>query len=169
MIKILDFEVGIYMKMFITAGTNDYLNRIKNKYQEEVMVTMLNEDGALLLHETNNETVFKEPRRYEVVESNGSIQTVGFVVINYVPVTDEGRPLFEYQFKNRSKTSGQSFNAMRFLRPLASNTYIILTFWESEKTFNIWKSSSSFGNTHSGHDPKIFASASYIRKYYISE
>jgi heme oxygenase (mycobilin-producing) len=163
--------VEIYMKMFITAGTNDYLIKIKNKHPKEVMVTMLNEDGALLLHETNNETVFKEPRRYEIIGSNGSIEVAGFVVINYVPVTDEGRPLFEYQFKNGPKPTEkeQGFSAMRFLRPLSSNTYIILSIWESEKVFKNWQSSKNFNIPYSNSDPKIFASSSYVRKYHISE
>jgi heme oxygenase (mycobilin-producing) len=158
------------MKAFITAGTHDYLKKIRNKYPDEVMITMLNEDGALLLHETNGETVFKQPRKYEVIDSNGTIETEGFVILNHVPVTDEGRPLFEYQFKNRPKTSKQGLITMRFLRPLSSNTYIILTIWESEKAFkNQQNPSSFFGNSQSSNDPNIFASASYLKKYYMAE
>lgn len=159
------------MRMFITAGTNDYLIKIKNKYPEEVMVTMLNEDGALLLHETNSKTVFKEPRKYEIIDSKGSIEATGFVALNYVPVTDEGRPLFEYQFKNGSMPieKEKGIIAMRFLRPLSSNTYIILSIWQSEESFNNWQSSTSFKIPYSNNGPKVFSSSSYVRKYHISE
>jgi heme oxygenase (mycobilin-producing) len=167
------------MNIFITTGTYDYLKRIVEKYPNEKIITMVNEDGALLLHETSGETVFKEPRKYEVLDSTGQITKNGFVVMNHIPVTDEGRPLFEHQFKNRPRIvdSEPGFIANRVLRPISSNTYIILTVWDQEISFESWKNSESFPLPHEkaaseigiDEQPQIFASQSYVRKYTITE
>ena len=56
------------------------------------MLLMQNGETALLLHETSEKTVFASPRRYEVVDGKGLLQEKGFVVMNNIPVTEEGRP-----------------------------------------------------------------------------
>lgn len=168
-----------FMYIYMTAGTIDFLRTIKNKYPNEKMMTIENEDGALLLHETGGDTVFKEPRKYEILDSVGTIGDKGFVVMNNIPVTDEGRPIFEYRFKNRAKQieNETGFIAIRVLRPLSSSTYIIMTVWDDENSFKNWKNSSSFKQAHGSKEkvpvadpqPKIFASASYVTKYTVSE
>jgi heme-degrading monooxygenase HmoA len=167
------------MYAFITAGTYDFLKAMKEKNPQEKIAMMENEDGALLLHETNGETIFKEPRKYEILDSAGTIGGTGFVVMNNIPVTDEGRPIFEYRFKDRSKQveNQPGFLAIRVLRPLSANTYIIITVWETETAFNQWKNSASFKGAHHNQQeataiepqPKIFASTSYTKKYTLSE
>jgi heme-degrading monooxygenase HmoA len=113
----------------MTSGTYDYLKKIEDKHPNETMVTMQNPDTAVLIHETSAGTLFKEPRSYEVIDSSGSFDHAGFAVLNNIPVTDEGRPLFEHRFKNRAGLieNEPGFAAIRVLRPLESNTYIILT------------------------------------------
>jgi heme oxygenase (mycobilin-producing) len=163
------------LNIFITAGTLDYLKSIENKYPSETMVTMANDSGALLLHETNGATVFKEPRKYEVFDSAGNIKRSGFVVMNNFPVTDEGRPLFEQELKKRTKIylNEPGFIAIRALRPLLSNTYVTLTIWETEMDYQNSKNLNSFSNALNkkgigvDHQPKIFTSESYASQYTI--
>ncbi|WML51514.1 antibiotic biosynthesis monooxygenase [Neobacillus sp. PS3-12] len=167
------------MNVYITVGTLGYLKTIKAKNSQESIAIMENDDTALLLHETEGETVFKEPRKYEVLDSSGSIGIEGFVIFNNIPVTDEGRPIFEYRFKNRSKQieNEPGFIAIRVLRPLSSNTYIVLTVWENETAFSNWKNSSSFKGAHNkqaeeiGAQPQhqIFSSPSYTTTYTLLE
>lgn len=165
------------MNIYITSGTLDYLKGIENKYPTETIVTMVNENGALLLHETIEASVFKEPRKYEVIDSEGIINKEGYVVINYIPVTEEGRPLFEHQFKWRQSLveTEPGFIAIRVLRPFSSNTYIILTIWESEIAFQSCHNFKAFLETYSkgsekGIDSqlKIFTSGAYASKYTIT-
>ncbi|MCL6572820.1 MAG: antibiotic biosynthesis monooxygenase [Bacillus sp. (in: Bacteria)] len=164
------------MYIYMTAGTFEFLKKIETKNINEKMVTMENENGALILHETMNGTIFKEPRRYEVLESFGEIRREGFVVMNNIPVTMEGRPLFEHQLKNqrRKLVNENGFMATRTLRPLSSNTYVILTVWEKEFHYQEWQNSESFFESHkhtvAGGDQgsKIFASAAYLSSYTIS-
>jgi heme oxygenase (mycobilin-producing) len=165
------------VKLYMTAGTFDFMKTMENKHPSESMITMQNADGALLLHESAGKSVFKEPRSYEVIDSAGTMKKSGFIVMNNIPVTDEGRPLFEYRFKNRARMieNEPGFIAIRVLRPLSSNTYVILTQWDSEKDFTRWQESESFGKAHEKKGPKqgvasqpqIFASPSYVTKYTI--
>lgn len=164
------------MNIFITTGTFEFLKKLEHKHPEEKLITMINENGALSYHESTGATVFKEPRRYLALETVADVQKEGFVVMNNIPVTDEGRPLFEHQIKNRlgNVESASGFKALRILQPLSSNTYVIMTVWKNEISYQKWKSSDSFGTAHQnkvidGKGPKIFESAPYISRYTITE
>jgi heme-degrading monooxygenase HmoA len=161
----------------MTAGTFDFLKKMETNYPNEVMVTMVNENGALLLHETKGSTLFKEPRSYELLEGSGEIKKEGFVVIQNIPVAEEGRPVFEHQMKNRVKKveNESGFKFFRVLRPLSSITYVIMTVWDNELSYQKWQNSKSFFVAQQTKDflknqqPKIFESASYVSKYSITE
>jgi heme oxygenase (mycobilin-producing) len=167
----------IMMKMFFTNGTREYLKKVVEKHGDETLVLMQNENTCLLAHETEGDSLFKEPRKYEVINAAGQLTDVGFAVFNHIPVTDEGRPLFEYRFKNRDglieKEPG--FIAIRVLRPLSSDTYIIFTLWENESSFKKWQTSKSFEDAHSKKgaekeskkQPKVFPRPSFVTKYSI--
>ncbi len=161
------------MNVYITTGTYDFLKTIKDKNPNETMLLMQNGETALLLHETSEKTVFYSPRRYEVVDGKGLLQEKGFVVMNNIPVTEEGRPILEYRFKNRTGLieSEQGFIAIRVLRPIRSDTYVILTVWEKESDFLRWTNSKSFHQAHQkkqetpSSSTNIFSGASYVTKY----
>ncbi|WP_053365491.1 antibiotic biosynthesis monooxygenase family protein [Bacillus sp. FJAT-27245] len=163
------------MNLFMTSGTYDFLEKLAKKHEGEKMVIMSGDDGALLIHETEGKTVFASPRKFEVLEAVGNLGHPGLVVMNNIPVTDEGRPVFEYRFKIRAgkieNTPG--FQAIRVLRPIKSNTYVILTAWEDELAFQRWKESNDFGKSHGQSKPEpgpsIFSGQPYITKYTISE
>jgi heme oxygenase (mycobilin-producing) len=168
------------MKIYMTNGTFDFLKTVQNKNSAEKMVLMQDADNALLLHETEGKTLFNEPRSYEVLDSTGSLESRGFIVMNNIPVTEEGRPLFEYRFKNRAGAveNEPGFISIRVLRPLSSDTYVILTQWESEKDFKNWQDSKAYEKAHEkrGTDqgidvqrPNIFARPSFVTTYYIPE
>jgi heme-degrading monooxygenase HmoA len=167
------------MNIYMTSGTYDFLESIAKKHPLEMILTLQDGDGAVLLHETSGESVFSSPRKYEVIDSAGELKRAGFIVMNNIPVTDEGRPLFEYRFKNRARMIEQEpgFAAIRVLRPMNSNTYIILTQWDSEKDFEGWQQSKAYEKAHEkrgtseGIDaqPQIFAMPAHVTKYHVSE
>lgn len=112
---------------------------------------------------------------YEVLNAVGDINDGYYAVFNNIPVTDEGRELFESRFQNRAGKVEQEpgFAAIRVLRPLNSDTYIILTLWKDEKSFQDWQQSESYGQAHAkrgtaeGIDkkPNIFARPSFVKTY----
>ncbi|MFE8700265.1 antibiotic biosynthesis monooxygenase family protein [Cytobacillus sp. FJAT-54145] len=168
------------MKLYITTGTYDFLKKLKDQNSQETIVLMQDGETNLLVHETSGETIFNEPRRYEVIDSSGTIENGGFVVMNNIPVTEEGRPIFEFRFKNRAGLIEQEpgFVGIRVLRPLNSDTYVILTVWENEKSFLDWQTSKAYEKAHEkrgtekGVDqqqPNIFSRPSYVTKLIIPE
>ncbi|WP_174730628.1 antibiotic biosynthesis monooxygenase family protein [Mesobacillus harenae] len=166
------------MKTFITTGTLQFLSNLKKKFPNENMLLMSNSTNTLILHETIGKTVFQAPRKYEVLDSSGSWDTASFIVFNNIPVTDEGRPVFEYQYKNRPRLIEKQpgFVAFRLLRPIGSDTYIVLTAWENAKSFEDWKNSASFESTQKmfseapgKKSSTIFSEAPYSAEYYIAE
>lgn len=164
---------GEMMNLFMTSGTIDFLSRLKERHPEKQLVLMASDFSALLLHETKGKTIFNEPRCYEVIDSVGEIGENGFVVMNHIPITDEGRPLFEYRFKNRQRLVERQtgFVAIRVLRPIQGNTFVILTVWEDEYDFNRWRQSNDYQHAHprnNKYQRDIFAGSPYTMKYVIA-
>ncbi|PKR86687.1 antibiotic biosynthesis monooxygenase family protein [Heyndrickxia camelliae] len=163
------------MYVYITTGTYDFLEKIKKKYANENMILMQNGQNSLLLHETTKKSVFEVPRKYQVVEGSGELDCKGLAVFNHVPVTDEGRPVFEYRFKERipAITQVSGFKAIRLLRPLKGDTYIGFSLWENEKAYSDWKHSNSFEEAHKANTEaefkSIFSGPAYFTQYVIPE
>jgi len=90
-------------------------------------------------------------------------------------VTDEGRPVFEHRFLNRAGAieNEPGFVAFRLLRPLDSDTYIVLTEWSKSVFFDAWKTSNAYKIAHEKRDSRvgtdktahIFSSAPYVTTY----
>lgn len=116
---------------------------------------------------------------YEVIDASGEIETNGFFVLNNIPVTDEGRPVFEQRFMNRARAieDEPGFVAIRVMRPMNSDTYVILTQWEKEAHFKDWQTSQAYSKAHAkrGTDegidkrPSIFSGPSFVTTYTISK
>jgi heme-degrading monooxygenase HmoA len=161
----------IQLKMYFTGGTETFLKKFLEENEQETLVFMHNEDAFLLVHETEGSSLFKEPREYEVVLAKGTIVTPsGYAVFNHIPVRDEGRPVFEYHFKNNTNSieKQHGFKAIRVLRPRKSDTYIVFTLWKSEADYITWKKSPLFSEVYT-LAPKIFLRPSFVTKYKIYE
>lgn len=162
------------MYIYLTSGTPDYMEKLLKKYEKENMFILYGADSTILLHETERKTVFATPRKFEVIDSVNPIEQRGFFVFNNIPVSDEGRPIFEQRFVSRSREIEKmpGFLAFRLLRPIKSEIYIVLTQWENKQSFDAWKQSNAFANAHSGSEVQpgvkkqnIFNAASYVSTY----
>jgi heme-degrading monooxygenase HmoA len=162
------------MNFYVTFGTADYLAKTASEHQNEKMLLMQNEDKGILFHESDAKSFFKEPKKYEVLDGAGDFQKGSYAVLNNIPVSDEGKPLFEQRFKERARMiEGEpGFVAIRVLRPVNDDTYVILTLWEDESSFKNWQQSKSFEQAHkkrgtsAGADQKsIFPRPSYVTTY----
>ena len=164
------------MFIYLTSGTADYMETLRKKFvPKEQMIVLHGSGNSILLHETEGKTLFATPRKYEVIDSVKSIEQSGYFVLNNIPVADEGRPVFEKRFLSRSRAIEQEpgFIAYRLLRPVGSDTYIVLTQWTGPSSFEAWKNSQSFKEAHSKPDratpgvqqQNIFNAASYVTTY----
>ena len=163
------------MNIYLTSGTSDFMESLKEKHSSENMVVLYGAGNAVLLHETAGKTVFSTPRSFEVIDSSGELSDRGYYVFNNIPVTDEGRPIFEHRFSNRARAieDEPGFIAFRLLRPINEDTYIVLTEWTGPGSFETWQNSEAYNKAHEkrGSDdgidkrPNIFSSASYVTTY----
>lgn len=162
------------MYIYLTSGTGDFLEQVKNKYPNEHMILIHGEGNSVLIHETEGKTVFATPRKFEVLDAVNDLEERGFFVFNNIPVTDEGRPVFEHRFLERSRAieNEPGFVAFRLLRPIKSDTYIVMTQWHGPHSFDAWKSSKAYETAHARRDDStgirqqnIFSAASYVTTY----
>ncbi len=67
------------------------------------------------------------------------------------------------------------FLSIRVLRPVDTDTYVILTIWETEDAFHGWQNSSEYATAHAkrgtsegiDNQKNIFARESYVTQYTI--
>ncbi|ENH95583.1 hypothetical protein J416_15367 [Gracilibacillus halophilus YIM-C55.5] len=161
------------MYAYMTNGTYTFLKKIKEKYQHNYeMIVMHNGEKAIAYYQSEQASIFETSRDYEVIVEKGGLKEEGFIVLNHIPVTDEGKPLFETQFKERAEaienTSG--FYALRVLRPLRGNTYIVMVEWEDQASFQHWKNSDHFQKAHNKKEkPSYMAGPSYSESLQVGE
>ena len=155
------------MKLFMTSGTPEYMLSIKNKYPNEDIYILHGAGNSVLIHETTGKSLFQVPRIYEILEARGNFSENGYFVLHHIPVSDEGKPIFEHQYTNLSPTtqSEPGFIALRVLKPLKSDTYIILTEWTGPSSYEIWEKSVSLDFTSVADKQQLFTSAPYIATY----
>lgn len=161
------------LKAFITFGTVDFLEKKKKGNSTEEILLLQSEENSMLYHETEKDSIFKEPKKFEVLLSSGAFPDKGFTTVNYIPVTEESKPMFEYTFKSEVNRLAQQegFIALRFLRPLKGGTYMVLTVWENELSYTVWHKSEEhkvFQSKIADQQHKIvYPSPAYVKEYYI--
>lgn len=151
------------------------MESLQKKHKNEQTIVMHGKGNSLLLHESEGPSFFQTPMKYDVIGSAGSFEDKGFFAFNNISVTDEGRPIFEHWVLSHVDAieNESGFIAHRLLRPLGSNTYIILTQWSKKVFFDLWKESLSYQQllaaTETGtgleKKPHMFSSAPYITTY----
>ncbi|HGO9412971.1 TPA: antibiotic biosynthesis monooxygenase [Bacillus cereus] len=117
---------------------------------EQAHFTAKNNEKDMFYKENTGELV-EGSLQYDVLGAVGEFKgQPGYIVCNNISVTDEGRSVFENRFKNRAGLieNEPGFQAIRVLRPLSNDTYVILTMWETEQNFKDWTESRSFENAH---------------------
>jgi heme-degrading monooxygenase HmoA len=167
------------MKLYITYGTISYLQKLiaEHQLEQDHLLFLQSEVQNALVVETDRENVFKEGSTYEIIESIGDFQDAHFVVMNNIPISEAGRPLFEERFKQRTGLveTEPGFKAIRILRPLESNTYIVMTLWSDASSFQTWQLSDSYKKAHEkkgtseGLPHTLFTGKPYIKTYEIEE
>ncbi|MCH1626833.1 antibiotic biosynthesis monooxygenase family protein [Ferdinandcohnia quinoae] len=134
------------MKLFIALGTVDFLVKLKQKYQKENMACFYNNETAILIHESAKKTVFSAPRRYDAVETIGDVHSSDVAALTYIPIFEDDRPSFEFRMKDikNDVILAPGSIGIRVLRPIKSDTYLIMTLWKNEGAYTNWRQTNSF-------------------------
>ncbi|WNB91432.1 antibiotic biosynthesis monooxygenase [Bacillus sp. NEB1478] len=161
------------MNIYITYGTSEYLSAYQEKYEPSLLLE--GNSNSCLVYETEGENPFSEKHEYEIINQRGSLSGSGFVVMNHIPVTDEGRSLFEERFQNRAGLVEQEpgFVGIRVLKPLHQDPYIVMTLWESQGDFANWQQSKAYEEAHKdrgtskGLPENLFSGKSFVKEYMV--
>lgn len=163
------------MQLYKWTGPQDQAEALLESLSNAQFTYLKNDDETVLLYETDGGPGLKASEAYEVLNTVGDFADGHYAVFNNIPVADEGRELFESRFQNRAgmveKEPG--FAAIRVLRPLDSDVYVILTLWEDKQSFIDWQQSQAYGQAHAkrgteeGIDkrPNIFPRSSFVTSY----
>jgi len=157
------------MNSYMTNGTVSYLQSLADNHPELEFYLMTDQDGAMLYYESDEQTIFELGRSFQAVIESGKLSHTGYVVINHIPVAEEGHAMFEERFKQRQQQveNTPGFKAFRLLRPLSGNTYAAFTQWQSKKAFEDWTNSDDFKKAHSkpSRPPAYQADRPFLKKY----
>lgn len=166
----------LFMYAYMTNGTVDHLRKIKDKHKNLNLLLMSSQDKTVAYYEDQQPSIFETAREYDIIVKTGELKQEGYVVMNNIPVTDEGRPIFETSFKNRAGTiEGVSgFNGMRVLRPYDGNVYVVMVQWQDQESYQHWKNSEEFAKSHkkdakSKDKPPYTAGPSYVNEFHMDE
>jgi heme-degrading monooxygenase HmoA len=161
------------MNTYITYGTTDYLSSYQEKYDQALLLE--GDSNSCLVYETDGENPFQEKHEYEVINQRGTLSGAGFVVMNHIPVTEDGRSLFEERFQNRAGLveNEAGFKGIRVLRPLHQDPYIVMTLWESHGDYINWQQSKAYEEAHKnrgtskGLPETLFSGKSFVKEYSV--
>ncbi|SHH05400.1 Heme-degrading monooxygenase HmoA [Virgibacillus chiguensis] len=156
----------------MTNGTAEFLQKIIDKHPEKHISLMHGESSSLAYYEDKAKSIFNSGREYVILITIGAVQEEGYVVMNNIPVTEEGQPVFEHHFQNRKHEVEKmpGFQAFRLLKPKKGNTYIVFTQWRSVQDFENWKTSDQFKQAHknpSVKTPDYYADRPFITSYHM--
>ncbi len=78
------------------------------------------------------------------------------VVANRILVSKGHEKAFEERFQNRVRKvdSMKGFVRNEVLRPVESDYYVVLTYWESKEAFEAWTKSEEFREAHKSRPPR---------------
>ena len=76
-------------------------------------------------------------------------------VANRIPIAKGFEKAFEDRFKGRARKVDrmQGFIRNEVLKPIESDYYIVLTYWENKETFTTWTESNEFKESHKNKPP----------------
>src|SRR5699024_963875 len=133
------------MSYFIITNekpTNSSIEALKIKHESEILYLFTTSDERF-----NN-------KNYEPIDENGELQNRVTIVLNNIPIAEDGKSAFEERFLNRTRTTENTsvYIAIKVLRQLVDNTSVVITQWESTEAFNDWQHTGSYQTINNKRD-----------------
>lgn len=156
------------------------LDKEREQDTKNNVIVMKGKDKSLFLMETDTriDELGENDQAYHVLDAERELKGDTYAVCNNIPVTEDGKETFEQRFQNRARKieNEPGFVAIRVCRPLNSDTYVIITLWDTEEAFKNWKESKAYNHAHKkrGTDmgidkqkPQIFPRPSFVEMYHL--
>lgn len=161
------------MWAFMTTGTTQVLKKIADSHPKINFYFMKKAGTTLAYYENNRKKgVFVSGRSFEVQAKYGDVNKEGFVVMENIPVMEDGAAVFEDQVKKRfpSVNNAAGLVAARLLKQNKRNHYIIFTQWKTEQHYLTWQKSDLFKEidfVNMARLPAYFADRPYTASYFM--
>lgn len=161
------------MYTFMTTGTAKFLKTVTETHPTLQFHYMKSGTSTLVLYESSKKkSIFVSGRSLENLYAHGKIHHRGFVAMDFIPVMEDTMPVFEERTVKVLPDLQQmkGLVALRFLKQLKSNQYVILTQWEKERNYIDWKNSPDFKQTNIldlARLPAYFAERPFTNTYFM--
>ncbi|MFD2657716.1 antibiotic biosynthesis monooxygenase [Gracilibacillus thailandensis] len=153
------------MNGYMTNGTYPYLEKLKSKHHIFPFIIMHNDVKAIAYYEDTNPSIFETSRDYLVLAQVGELSEIGFISLSHIPVTEEGSPIFEMDYKQKVNEISGVVTA-RLLRPFRGNSYILLVEWDDPKDYHAWKKTNPLPNKK---EDSYIAGSVYTETFQVGE
>lgn len=135
------------MHAFTTSGTLPFLKNLTEAHPRLEFFFMNSGNSWFVYYEQEKKkSIFVSGRTYTILHTYGKLQKKGFVTMEHIPVTDDGVDVFKERYQQISsvleKRSG--VQAMRLLKQVKRQEYVVLTQWETERYEADWRRSSAY-------------------------
>src|SRR5690625_63302 len=130
---------------FMTTGTISFLKQLTKKHETIDFSFMKSEGATLVYYESEKKkSIFVSGRAYRILYDFKALEKNGFVVMDHIPVVDDGKDIFESKVKEFLPTITRAYGiqTIRFFKPNKSDTYCIMTQWKSENAYETFLQSS---------------------------
>jgi len=157
--------------IYIASGTADYLLRIFKKYPNENLRIFHGDRHSLLIHETDEKTLFQFPKTYQLIANIGIFPYKGKAAIRYVPVLEEFQPVFEYQIRKKMTEELLSFGitSLHLLRPKKGDTYALIACIQKGDSIETCRELFKFLLEEQPGKEKFYPRPGYTEEYVIGE
>lgn len=159
------------MYSFMTTGTTHFLKNITDQYPDIPFHFMRSGASTLAYYEGEQKKgIFVSGRSYEILHQFGDVEKKGFVVMQSIPVTEDGKKIFEERAKSQFSMIEKSGGlvAARLLKQLKGLQYIIFTQWKTEQDYALWQRSDSYkeaGFSNLARLPAYFSERPFTSTY----
>jgi len=161
------------MRAFMTTGTAHFLKNITDSHPTIDFYFMRSGASTLVYYENmKKKGIFVSGRAFDVLDSYQPMNKKGFIVMENIPVVEDGMDIFEERIKNQFPhiKKVQGIIAARLLKQVKGNTYVFLTQWETERAFIDFQHSKMFEKfnfTKMTRLPAYFAERPFTSTYYL--
>lgn len=158
-----------------TSGTYHFLQELTQKHRQTDFYFMRNNQSTLVYYEhKQKKSIFVSGKTFSILQTAGPIQAKGFITMEHIPVTDDGVKLFQDRlaslFPELVDRSGVT--AMRALKGVKKQEFVIMTQWKNERYEQLWKESPFHKEQDLRQFTRLsayFAERPFTNEYYMIE
>src|SRR5699024_12585066 len=124
------------MYSFMTSDTTDLLKQVAEKYPHKTFYFMRNEGTTLVYYEdTKPKSILVSEKSYQIQYGDSELVDKGFVVLDFIPITDEEGSYFEEKAKKQLNELAKDpgVTAVKLLSEKEKKKFVILNKWKTEE------------------------------------